>query len=256
MDFEKRAQATYKHLIRTCNTRNEKMVSKEYPEVQKFITKNEMLISRIALILGNIPPTDVADESIRDLLGDTFDSLFTAKEIIYKGYLGTPFVLLRRAWETVSLMTLFMLHPVKSQDWRKGKEIKQSDIRKAHEKHPSGGDVKWQKEMHTYFAKYAHPNSSIIPYRGLGAGSEYTMGNFAKPEPMLTMPNLIRLIQLWACLRHILVRRYGQQLFVTDPKLKKALEKISDAQASKLNVDLQAKYDKLVREYKIKGKFK
>ncbi len=256
MDFDQKAVFTYEHLTNICSARNEKIISNEYPEVQDFIKKNEILVSRIALILGTMKPENLADESIRDLLGDTFDSLFSAKELIYKGYLGTPFTLLRRAWETISLMTYFILHPEKAKDWRDGKEIPQREIRKAHEKHPQGGDANHQKEAHAYFAKCAHPNSMLIPYRLLGSGSEYTMGNFAKPNDLITMANMIRLVQLWGYLRHVIVTRYGSEMYKKDAKLKSALKEISDEKGTKINLRLKTKHEEMVRKYKSEGRFK
>lgn len=79
--------------------------------------------------LGDMPPKDEYDRIQRDLTCDTLDSLWCAERALLSGYENQALVLLRRAYETTSLMAYFFKFPEKVKDWAHGKRIRQSVIR-------------------------------------------------------------------------------------------------------------------------------
>jgi hypothetical protein len=81
--------------------------------------------------LGEFAPADARDGVQRDLACDTLDSLRTAEGALLRGYENQAMVLLRRAYETISLMTYFLNFPNEVRVWASGKEIRNCDIRDA-----------------------------------------------------------------------------------------------------------------------------
>lgn len=89
-------------------------LSKIFQDETKVLMEYEELICRATVILGNCPPRDITDRSIRDLFADSFDFLYIARRLILEGYASVAFPLLRRAFESNSLMQYFILLPNKA----------------------------------------------------------------------------------------------------------------------------------------------
>lgn len=62
---------------------------------------------------GDVPPRDLYDRVQRDLACDTLDSLWLAEHALLHGYENQTLTLLRRSYETTSLMAYFFNFPEK-----------------------------------------------------------------------------------------------------------------------------------------------
>src|SRR5262249_10090397 len=142
----------------------------------------ERLLCRITLVLGHSRSGDCPDRSLRDLMTDAFESLFLARTTITGGYWTAPFVLLRRAFETICLIEYLALCPEKAEQWDAGREIKNAEIRKFLDKHPMGEREEGLKAGYRLFSSGAHVNRDFVPIRRLGDGNQFTLGAIAMPD--------------------------------------------------------------------------
>ena len=69
------------------------------------------LICSAVEILGGVSPSSVQDLVIRDLLSDVFDFLYEGRRVIMSGQCATASPLLRRAFESLSLMVACCFDP-------------------------------------------------------------------------------------------------------------------------------------------------
>ena len=125
--------------------------------------------------LGDEPPRDNADRAQRDLACDTLDSLWIAEHALLHGYENHALVLLRRAYETTSLLWYFINYPARVANWEKG-EITPSDIRKELDSATvpeSGGELGAMDEGYRLFA---HVNRETVFHRLLGEDNRLTLG--------------------------------------------------------------------------------
>lgn len=246
----KEAAKAYKHLIKK-GSKNERKIRKEFKKLISFIEKIEETHGRMILSLSHLPPKDIADDSVRDLYCETYDALYSAKELLQKGILSMPLILIRNAWESTLLITYFTLHPEKAEEWRKGKEIRQKVIREAHKHHPRGGSEESQKEMYHTLSKAAHPGAAgrIIVHRLLGSGNPYPIATIGFPEPILILENLDMIIRHWLFLRASIEIYFGERLFENDEGLKEAMQEISDGEANKLKPWLWERHFQEVEKY-------
>src|SRR5437016_1527151 len=67
------------------------------------------LVCQIVGVIGVEKTKSVQDVVVRDLLADTFDALHEARRIILTGKCGVAYPLARRAYESLSLLTLCTL---------------------------------------------------------------------------------------------------------------------------------------------------
>jgi len=246
----KEAAKAHKFLLKKGN-KNEKKIRKEFKKLILFIEKIEEIHGRMILSLSNLPPKDIADDSIRDLYCETFDALYSAKDLVQKGILSMPLILIRNAWESTLLITYFTLHPEKAEEWRNGKEIRQKVIREAHKNHPKGGSEESQKEMYHTLSKAVHPGAAgrIIVHRLLGSGNPYPIATIGFPEPISILENLDMIIRHWLFLRASIEIYFGDRLFENDQELKEAMKEISDGEANKLKPWLWDRHSKEVEKY-------
>jgi hypothetical protein len=245
-DYELQAARTYKHLLNECPSRNNKIVIESYPDAVAFIEEIEIFLCRMALVLGDIKPNSDADESIRDLFAEAFDSLLLAKNAIYEGYVGKAFPLMRQGYELMELMGYFYFNPGKEFAWRgkdgkAGKSIEPKEIRNFYEKNPQYGDLTFKQELYNSFSSASHTNRLHIPYRQLGITNQFTLGNFGHPGPK-AIEQLMRLVELYSYLRHYVFTIYGTQMTAVDKELQKALEAVTDERATKIRAQLKQKF--------------
>lgn len=126
--------------------------------------------------LGDIPPKDELDRTQRDLACDTLDSLWFAEHAVLRGYENQALVLLRRGYETTSLMAYFINYPDKVKEWEKGKMIRQSLIRKALASAPVPEPKEHLDEMYRVYSLFAHVNRDTVYHRLLGEENRLTLG--------------------------------------------------------------------------------
>jgi len=109
------------------------------------------LICRLTLLLGTTAPADIQDSSIRDLLADVFDFLMESRKPILESKIHMAFPLLRRAFESLSLLSLCCLDQEWAEKWQAGKEISNAVIRKTLAQYPMGENEAILKEEYSFF---------------------------------------------------------------------------------------------------------
>lgn len=148
-------------------------------------------------ILGQHAPSSTQDKVIRDLMADAFDALCEARRITLEAKLPCAFVLLRRAYESVSLLELCALDAKWAEKWQAGQEIGNAAIRKELGKHKTGTPESATKDLYKYFSTGSHCNRTLVPERYLGEGNEFTLGSIGRPELLLVGDQCNRCLQMW-----------------------------------------------------------
>lgn len=140
------ARKYYKSLQKISQQRHEELseILKAYDEITD---EYGVLVCGITLLLGNVPPQDIQDKVVRDLMADIFDSLYESRRLLLESKLNLAYPLLRRSYESLSLLSLICNDASYAKKWESGKEISNSEVRKELAKHPrvqeesTGGDV-------------------------------------------------------------------------------------------------------------------
>lgn len=177
--------------------RRSEELSKIFEAVIEVVIEYEKLACRTVILLGRLEPKDELDRSVRDLLADAFDHLYVARRILIGGYLSVPFSLLRRAFESTSLLHYFILFPDKVKEWVQGKEIGHAEVRKALNKTPMGESAEMMQSMYRFFSKGTHPNRTFVPYRMLGEGNEFVLGAINRPILGVVAEEIQKLLEIW-----------------------------------------------------------
>jgi hypothetical protein len=95
---------------------------------------------------------------------------------LLRGYENQALGLLRRAYETVSLMAYFFHFPDTLAIWDGGGKIRQSDIRKALESAPYPEPKETLDEMYRVYSLFTHVNRQTVYHRLLGEPNRFTLG--------------------------------------------------------------------------------
>lgn len=128
-------------------------------------------------LLGDMPPKDEYDRAQRDLTCDTLDSLWCAERALLCGYENQALVLLRRAYETTSLIAYFFNYPEKVKDWENGKMVRQSVIRSSLGTAPVPESKEGLDEMYRVYSLFSHVNRNTLYHRLLGEENRFTLGS-------------------------------------------------------------------------------
>src|SRR5262245_32166354 len=105
-------------------------------------------MARLTFLLGHIKPRDTQDIVIRDLTADVFDSLYEARAFILSGKITVAFAVVRRAYESLSLLALCTFDPSWAARWAQGKEISNRQVRQQLAKHQMGEPEELTKELY------------------------------------------------------------------------------------------------------------
>lgn len=223
MDYSTTGSEEHRRLEEYAQTRFAELTVIFQDEIQ-VVTAYEKLMCRATLILGEHEPRDTADRAIRDLLADSFDALYTARRVVSEGYGSAAWPLMRRAFESITLIEYFTLVPKKATEWNQGKRIKHGSVRKYLNTHPVqlGGKAMSQyekralKELYSEYSEATHPNRSALPSRFLGAGNSFVLGAIGMPEPLAVAHHFLRLIDLWFFLAALVSYNYREILDSAD----------------------------------------
>ena len=165
--------------IRTIDALESRTFSKRFlafnPEFT-LLRKGFGLCTELIHHLGDIAPKDELDRAERDLACDTLDSLWLAEHALLRGYENQALILLRRSYETTSLLAYFINFPERVKEWEKGKKIQQSHIRKALGSAPVPESKEHLDEMYKVYCLFAHVNRDTVYHRLLGEGNHLTLG--------------------------------------------------------------------------------
>lgn len=205
----------YKNLVEYSNRRLETL-SKIYSPVLAVTDNFGSLICRVTNILGSTPPSSTQDIVVRDLMADAFDFLWEWRRPLLEGRAQVAYPLARRAFETISIMSICAQEPKFAERWEKGKEISNADVRKALAKANFPEPEKAMKDFYKFFSKAAHPNRDLIAYRYLGDGNKFTLGSIGSPDLFLLTDHCIKLIQIWFWLTAIVAFFYRMEIKKVD----------------------------------------
>lgn len=212
-------------------------LSKIFQDDIKVLMEYEELICRVTVILGSFPPKDVTDRSIRDLFADIFDFLYISRRLILGGYASTAFPLLRRAFESISLMEYFILLPNKAIKWDKGKQISNAEIRKFLDSHSMGESEKAMKDFYVFFSGATHPNREYIPIRFLGEKNKFVLGAIGVPDLLGIADYMYRLINLWFWFAALISYQYKEIIHSADKRYGTDYMKVAN-EAKRVSEDL------------------
>jgi hypothetical protein len=192
----KDANKHYESLQLYADTRA-KEISEMFVPFVKITERYGRLISRITLILGSIKPQNTQDKVLRDLLADIFDCLYESRFLIMASKLNVAFPIARRAYESLSLMSLCAIDKSWAEKWQKGKQLGNSFIRKELSKHPMGEQEGELKKLYSFFCLATHPNRELIPSRFLGEGNQYVLGVIGSPNLLMVCDYCIKILEMW-----------------------------------------------------------
>jgi hypothetical protein len=139
--------------------------------------KGFSLCLELVHMLGDVVPKDNYDRTQRDLACDTLDSLWCAERALLCGYENQALVLLRRAYETTSLMAYFVNFPSKADEWKDGKMMRQSVIRRELGTGPVPESSEALHEMYRVYSLFSHVKRKTLYQRLLGEGNRLTLGS-------------------------------------------------------------------------------
>jgi hypothetical protein len=141
-----------------------------------LIRKGISLCVELVHYLGDLPPKDAYDRVQRDLACDTIDSLWLAEHSLLRGYENHTLALLRRAYETTSLVAYFFNFPEEAKEWEGGKRIRQSHIRNALGTAPVPESKDSLDQMYRVYSLFTHVNRETVYHRMLGEENRLTLG--------------------------------------------------------------------------------
>lgn len=211
----KNANSHYEALRRYADIRTKEISEMSVPFI-KITDRYGRLISRLTLILGEIRPRDVQDVVLRDLLADIFDCLYEARLLIMASKLNIAFPIARRAYESLSLMSLCSVDSSWAEKWQKGQRIGNAAIRKELGKHPKGEQEEELKELYDFFCLATHPNRELVPSRFLGEGNQYVLGVIGQPSLVMVCDYCIKLLQMWFWFTAMASYFYREQIAEVD----------------------------------------
>ncbi len=202
---------SYSDLQSFANLRREELgkLYKPYIDVTDLYGQ---LICDICSSLGDIPPSDVQEKVVRDLMADVFDNLYESRNIILTGQLHVAYPILRRVYESLSLFVLCALDKKTAQKWQAGKQISNSAVRKGLAKHPLGEKEDNLRELYKFFSQASHPNRSLIPERFLGEGNKFVLGAIGMPELVLVTEYCEKHLSLWFWFAAVMSTIFGKKL--------------------------------------------
>jgi hypothetical protein len=205
------------------------------------------LICSAVDILGGVQPVSNQDIVIRELLSDVFDFLYEGRRVIMSGQCSTAYPLLRRAFESLSLMVVCCFDPAFAERWHSGVKIPNSKVRAELAQHPMGESMESMREAYNFFSDAAHPNRSIIPNRHLGDGNQFVLASIMIPDLVLVTEYCHRHLQLWFWFAAAVSHHYADLLHRHDAAYHADYQHASQA-AQIMAPILQSEFNRLLNE--------
>lgn len=170
------------------------------------------LISRLIYLLGDSLPADVQDAVIRDITADIFDFLYESQPLILSGKLHIAYPLLRRAFESLSLLHTCILHKEVAEKWQHRGKFENRDLRRILSEHPMGEPEAHLKELYQFFSRATHTNRETLSNRKLGEGNKWVLGAIGIPEAVLMVDHCMKTLELWFWLSASATHHYKELL--------------------------------------------
>lgn len=186
----------YERLPEFAALRNQELIKALEP-VASLTDAYGDLVSRAVVALGRVKPASRQESIVRDLIADVFDFLYEWKRPLFEGRLHIGFPLGRRAYESLSLLSVCYQDPVMALRWDGGSQIGNSAIRDALAKLPFGETKEGLQTLYKLFSQGSHPNRALVSERYLGDDNAYVLGSIGMPEMVLVVDQCITLVELW-----------------------------------------------------------
>lgn len=155
------------------------------------------LVCRAVVALGSTPPNSRHDSVARDLIADAFDFLYEWRRPLFEGRLHVAIPLARRAFESVSLLSVVHQDPSVAKRWDGGEQISNREVRGALATLPFAESKDTLQSAYNVFSRGTHPNRDLVSERFLGEGNGFVLGSIGQPEVVLVVDQCIQLIDLW-----------------------------------------------------------
>ena len=155
------------------------------------------LLCRASVAIAEVPPSNVQDRVLRDLMANVFDFLFETRRLILEGKVVIAFPLGRRAYESLSLLALCAQDKNVAKRWQRGRIITNDKVRHQLSKQSMPESDKDTQKLYKFFSKAAHPNRSLVPHRYLGEGNSFVFGAIGKPDLVFVTDSCIKNLQMW-----------------------------------------------------------
>jgi hypothetical protein len=155
------------------------------------------LICGTVEVLGKSPPRNETDRAIRDLLADVFDALYESRRLIIESKLMMAYPLLRRAYESLSLMVACHFDLDMAKRWSAGAQINNAEVRKVLASHPLGEASAVTRELYSFLSRAAHPNRDLVPFRYLGEGNQFVLGAIGQPSLVMVADYCGKHLAMW-----------------------------------------------------------
>jgi hypothetical protein len=189
----------------------------------------------IVNMLGNIKPHNVVDRVFRDLMADIFDSLYDSRRLMLESKLQRAYPILRRAYESLSLLALILNDSSYAEKWEAGRRIYNAEIRRELAKHPLGETEESLRELYNYYCLATHPNRELVPYRFLGEGNKFVLGSVDMPDLVMLTHYAIKHLSMWYWFDAVITFKYKELLADYDPayvdnykKIKKEAQEVAE----------------------------
>lgn len=247
-DHSKKALDDYKKLEEYSQHRSRELAAMSAPYIECTDTYGQY-VCRLTNVLGRIEPGTVQDKAIRDLMADVFDMLYESRIIILKSKLEVAYPLIRRAYESLSLMALIPLDEPYATRWQNGEKIKNSEIRDQLDKHEMGERAEGLREAYKFFSLAAHPNRDMIPERFLGQGNKFTLGAIGMPDLVMVTDYMSRHLNLWFWFAAVLAYYYRNVIDKFDAQLAEEYFKVA-AKAKEVSAWLNEQHNNVLKEHR------
>jgi hypothetical protein len=180
-------------------------------------------------------------------MADVFDFLFEARPLIIKGKVEIAYPLIRRAYESLSLMVACHLDENLAERWIGGKQIGNGEVRRVLGKHSMGEPEERTQAFYTFFTKTSHPNRHQLAHRFLGDGNEFVLGAIGIPSLSLLADYAIKTLNLWFWFAAFISFVYIGIVDKADPKYSKTYHDLSES-AKPIAKWLVEQYNKVLAE--------
>jgi hypothetical protein len=205
------------------------------------------LVGRIVWVLGSVAPADVQDSVVRDLVADTFDFLLAWRRAILEAQLSVGYPLGRRAYESLSLLSVCAQDTAVAARWYKGAQIGNADIRSALARLPFRESEADLRELYRFFSKGSHPNRDLIPERYPGAGNDFVLGSIGRPDLLLLIDHCLNLLRMWFWFGAAAGYFYRRRIDAQDPEWGR--DYLREAKrAEEIAVELTNEFNRLLGE--------
>jgi hypothetical protein len=246
--FKREGESQYRRL-----SEYETMRQRELRELaEPFIHITDLyatLACRLAAILATVPSKGIQDHVARDLLADSFDFLYESRIVLLKGKADVAYPLIRRAYESISLMALCCLDAKYAQKWQAGEKIDNATVRKELGKHPMGESEKALKDLYSFFSLASHPNRGLISHRYLGGGNQFVFGSISLPNLPMIADYCMKHLNLWFWLGAISGFFYRETIVRLDPEYVDTYDRAA-SEVPRVIKWLSENYERTLQEYK------